>query len=251
MVDGREMVIQQRELPEGDFEVLRFLGGNNNNNNNQNNNNNNNNSNSNNYSTNNQSYNANSYDSFNSSLFVGTVGFCLASLFLVMIRIKCHRRNQTTRKRLGMSRSRRKGESKEVSDNASVVTDEEILRYIRPDKQEQSMKEAARVVRCDKETGRIMAICRPFWFQAAVSGVCDIFTTALLGKAIGVDALAIYYIVSVPTSFTETIISAILETVSSLGGQSIGVGSFKLTGQYCQISIILVSWFVEVSCEAH
>jgi Na+-driven multidrug efflux pump len=63
----------------------------------------------------------------------------------------------------------------------------------------------------------------------------------MIGRSLGIDALAIFYIVEVPVAFTDTIISALLETVSTLGGQSIGVGSYKLTGQYCQISIIMVS----------
>jgi len=84
-----------------------------------------------------------------------------------------------------------------------------------------------------------MDLCKPFWTEAFVSGICDVLNSALVGKTLGVDSLSIYYIVTVPTAFTETIISAVLETISSLGGQSVGVGSYKLTGQYCQISIIL------------
>ena len=85
-----------------------------------------------------------------------------------------------------------------------------------------------------------MDICRPFWISSFVSGIADVINTVLLGKELGVDALAIYYIATVPTAFSDTIIWAVLDTVTSLGGQAIGVGSYKLTGQYCQISIILV-----------
>ena len=250
--------IRQSPLAEGAFQGLRFLGGNNNNNNNnsnnqnQNNNNqNNNNNNNNNNNQNNQGYSAYDYDPFNASLFTGTAIFCFTSLLFVIIRIRCNQRKQTRRKRLGLSPKGRQNKS----DDGDVISDEEIRRYIRPDKQEQSMQEAARVVRCDRETARIMDICRPFWFQAAVSGTCDVIIAALLGKVLGVDALAIYYIVTVPTTITETFISAVLETISSLGGQSIGVGSYKLSGQYCQISIVLVRTCVKVGlfadlCEA-
>ena len=200
---------------------------------------------------NNQNYNnyVNGYEfftDFNSFLFVGTIAYCVLVAFSVIIRVKCHRRSERKRKRLGISRAsfRRKNKlsisNSFDEDDDELVTDEEIRRFVLPSKQEKSMQEAAKVVRCDRETDRIMDLCRPFWLQAIVSGICDVLNTALVGKALGVEALSIYYIVTVPTSFTETIISAVLDTVSSLGGQSIGVGSYKLTGQYCQISIILV-----------
>jgi hypothetical protein len=179
----------------------------------------------------------------------------------VILRIKCHRKSERKRKRLGISRSSVRRKKKLSISNSfdeeddGIVTDEEIRRFILPSKIEKSMEEAAKVVRCDRETDRIMNLCRPFWLQAIVSGICDVLNTALLGRALGVDALAIYYIVNVPTSFTDTIISAVLDTVSSLGGQSIGVGSYKLTGQYCQITIILVRIFlntlrIAIQCDA-
>ena len=253
-------------LPGGAVQGFRFLGGDNdNNNNNQNNNNNNqNNNNNNNNKDNNQNNNNNNqnnnysnysntvvlYANAKASLFTGTIAFCSVAILLVIFRIKCHRRSERKRKRLGISRSNIHRKKKisvtntfEEEDDNGLVTDEEIRRFILPSKTEKSMVEAANVVRCDRETDRIMKLCRPFWLQAIVSGICDVLNTALLGRALGVNALAIYYIVNVPTSFTDTIISTVLDTVSSLGGQSIGVGSYKLTGQYCQISIILVRIF--------
>ena len=91
----------------------------------------------------------------------------------------------------------------------------------------------------DKESKRIMALCKPFWLSAFVTSICSVLTASLIGHSLGIDALTIFYVVEVPTSFTYTVISAILETISTLCGQSIGVGSYKLTGQYCQISVIL------------
>ena len=221
---------------------LRFLnGGNNNNNNNNNNNQDGNNQNYNNYNNGNAFY-----ADFDFQLLAGTIGFCVLVTLLVIMRVSCHKRSERRRRRLGISKSNvRRSRKRSITNNLedgddNIVTDEEIRRFILPSKQEKSIEEAAKVVRCDRETDRIMDLCRPFWLQAIVSGICDVVNTALLGRYLGVDALAIYFIVTVPTSFTETIIEAVLDTVSSLSGQSVGVGSYKLTGQYCQISIILV-----------
>lgn len=238
---------------DGAFQGFRFLDGNNNNQNyNQNNAQDNNNKNNNQQQQQGDNQNYNNYVNvnalnvnFNVSMFTSTIAFCALVTLLVIFRIKCHRRSERKRKRLGISRSSvRRNQKNSITnsfdeDDDNIVTDEEIRRFILPSKKEKSIQEAAKVVRCDRETERIMDLCKPFWLQAFVSGICDVLNTALVGKTLGVDALAIYYIVTVPTSFTDTIVSAVLGTVSSLGGQSIGVGSYKLTGQYCQISIIL------------
>uniref|UniRef100_A0A7S4EGS3 Uncharacterized protein n=1 Tax=Pseudo-nitzschia australis TaxID=44445 RepID=A0A7S4EGS3_9STRA len=238
----------------GHAQGLRFLGGGNNNNNNNNNNNQNqrqrqqndqygNNENNNmNYDSNNN-WNGNaSYKDFNPALFAGTICFCAFVTLVVVLRMRLHRRTVNRRKRLGLppvSREKRKRSKSGDNQDENIITDEEIHRYVLPSKQEQSVKEASKVFRYDRETERIMDLCKPFWTEAFVSGICDVLNSALVGKTLGVDSLSIYYIVTVPTAFTETIISAVLETISSLGGQSVGVGSYKLTGQYCQISIIL------------
>ena len=247
---GTNIIDAQRFLPDDIAPQLRFLGGGDNNNYN-NENNNQQQQQQQQQQGNDQNYNSYVngsalYSEFNASLFLGTVAFCVLVTFSVIVRIKCHRRSERKRKRLGISRSsyRRRNKlsisSSFDEDDDEFITDQEIRRFILPSKQEKSIQEAAKVVRCDRETDRIMDLCRPFWLQAFVGGICDVLNTALVGKALGVEALSIYYIVTVPTSFSETIIDAVLETVSSLGGQSIGVGSYKLTGQYCQISIILV-----------
>ena len=187
------------------------------------------------------------YSQFNVGLLVFTILFCVATTLYVTIRLKWHRKRQTKRRKLGMPslHTEKRTRSnvinpKNTSDN-NMITDEEIHKYVLPVTTSNSYDEAMKLLRYDTESKRIMKLCKPFWVDAAVSSVCDICNASMIGRGLGVDALAIYYVVEVPTTFTYTIISAVLETVSTLGGQSIGVGSYKLTGQYCQISIVLVS----------
>jgi hypothetical protein len=242
MVGGSNIDDPQRLLRDA-VQGLRFLGNNDNNNNNNNN------------QNDNYYYGGNmfSYGSLDLMLLVGTIAFCVAVALIVFFRIKCYKRSERKRKRLGISRASVRQRNKHSVSNSfededdGFVTDKEIQRYILPSKQQKAYEDAANVMKCDKETNRIMKLCKPFWMQAIVSGVCDVLNTALLGRALGVNALAIYFIVTVPTTFTDTIISAVLETISSLGGQSIGVGSYKLTGQYCQISLILVRIFLNAA----
>ena len=214
------------------FGGLRLLGGENNNNKNQGNNNN----------------QGNYYldASFNQDLFSATAAFCLVTVLILICRIKTYRRRERRRIRLGYGpkvprkKKHNDGDSPSGGGQNELLTDEELKKYILPLKEEESNHDAARVARFDKETQRILNICKPYSISAVVSAIASIINTALIGKQLGLDALAIYYIVAVPTSLTGTIIWAVLETVSSLGGQAIGAGSYKLTGQYCQISIILV-----------
>jgi len=183
------------------------------------------------------------YSNFNVGLLVGTIFLCLAITIYVIIRIKCHRHRQTKRMKLGMpsihtAKRTRSTKKKDTSDD-NMISEAEIHKYVLPVTTTNSYDDAMKMLRYDNESIRIVKLCKPFWIDAAVSSVCDILNASMIGRGLGVDALAIYYVVEVPTTFTYTIISAVLETVSTLGGQSIGVGSYKLTGQYCQISIVL------------
>jgi hypothetical protein len=243
------LVLRQRQLGSGtassSVHRYRYLGGGGNNNNNNYNNNN-----DDDYYGHYSGYNKNSKnsgaaDEFNAWLFIGTALFCLMMFLYIIIRIKCHRRRENKRIKLGepslhvLKRSRRRTKSQSQDDN--LISEDEIHKFVLPTKKENSYDEALHILKYDKETERILKLCKPFWFDAFIASVCDIVTASFIGRGIGVDALAIYYVVEVPTTFTSTLIGAVLSTVSTLGGQSIGVGSYKLTGQYCQISIVLVS----------
>ena len=244
--------------------VHRYLGGgdndddNNNSNNNSNNNNGNGTNNNGNYNYNNNS--GSSYSEqytttgFNVWLFTGTALFCMIMFLYILLRIKYHRRRTNNENRIklggsGGSRGNSRGSNTKTSSSSSSsnnkkrqqISDEEIYKYVLPIKKENSYNEAFYIIKNDIETKRILKLCKPFWFDALIASICDIISASLIGRGLGVDALAIYYIVGVPTTFTLTLIESILSTISTLGGQSIGVGSYKLTGQYCQISIVLVS----------
>ena len=226
MLDNDTSQAEALALPGQRFGGLRLLGGNNNN-------------------------QGNYYYSFPeeetwSYLFFGTAAFCLLVMLFMVFRIKNYRRKERHLTRLGFDPKGPRKKKHSTTDtpkgdrDSNLLTDEELKKFILPMKEEESLHEAAKVVRCDKETGRILDICKPYWLSSFVSAVASVVNTALVGKVLGLDALAIYYIVTVPPALTGTIIWAVLETVSSLGGQAIGAGSYKLTGQYCQISIILV-----------
>ena len=231
--------------------------GNNNNGNYNNGNNNNNNGNyNNNYNNNNGSSYSEQYTTtgFNVWLFTGTALFCMIMFLYILLRIKYHRRRTNNENRIklgggsGNSGGSRGSTSKTKTSSSSSnnkkrqqISDEEIYKYVLPIKKENSYNEAFYIIKNDIETKRILKLCKPFWFDALIASICDIISASLIGRGLGVDALAIYYIVGVPTTFTLTLIESILSTISTLGGQSIGVGSYKLTGQYCQISIVLVS----------
>lgn len=95
----------------------------------------------------------------------------------------------------------------------------------------------------DYEMRRIVQLCVPYSITALLEGVVDTIIVALVAQYLGTEAVAAFTIVQLILGLTSEFLGGILGTEATLCSHAIGVGNYKLAGQYVQVSMILYTLF--------
>ena len=100
------------------------------------------------------------------------------------------------------------------------------------------------VLKPDKETRRIWRLSLPLMACALVENVTGLISLALVGRALGTNAVIAWIMVDTVMGTTATFTGGSLEAITSLGSMAYGAGNYVLVGQY-----VKTSYLIYVVCE--
>ena len=100
------------------------------------------------------------------------------------------------------------------------------------------------VIKPDIETRRIWRLFLPLTACALVENVTGLISLALVGRALGTNAVIAWVMVDTVMGTIATFASGSLESITSLGSMAYGAGNYVLVGQY-----VKTSYLIYVVCE--
>ena len=95
------------------------------------------------------------------------------------------------------------------------------------------------IVKCDRETNRLMVLGGPFTVAAVAEAFFDAVTLAVVSNYLGVDALSAFVIVNLLIGITDTFIKGVADALNTVCSHAIGAENYALAGQYVQIAMVL------------
>jgi len=95
------------------------------------------------------------------------------------------------------------------------------------------------IIKCDRETNRLMVLGGPFTVAAVSEAFFDAVTLAVVSNYLGVDALSAFVIVNLMIGITDTFIKGVADALNTVCSHAIGAENYALAGQYVQIAMVL------------
>ena len=95
------------------------------------------------------------------------------------------------------------------------------------------------IVKCDRETNRLMVLVGPFTVDAVSGAFFGAVTLAIVSHYLGVDALSAFVIVNLLIGMTDTFVGGVADSLNTVCSHAIGAENYSLAGQYVQIAMVL------------
>lgn len=95
------------------------------------------------------------------------------------------------------------------------------------------------IVKCDRETNRLVALGGPFTVAAVSEAFFDAITLAIVSNYLGVDALSAFVIVNLLIGITDKFVKGVADALNTVCSHAIGAENYSLAGQYVQIAMVL------------
>jgi Na+-driven multidrug efflux pump len=97
----------------------------------------------------------------------------------------------------------------------------------------------SQIVKCDKETQRILRLGGPFTISTVSEAGFDAIILALVSKYLGVEALSAAIVSHLLIGLTDTFVKGIAGALDTLCPHAIGTENYNLAGEYVQIAMVM------------
>jgi len=95
------------------------------------------------------------------------------------------------------------------------------------------------IMKCDRETNRLMSLGGPFTVAAVSESFFDAVTLALISNYLGVDSLSAYILVNLLIGLSDEFMGGIANSLDIVCSHAIGAENYSLAGQYVQIVMVI------------
>ena len=97
----------------------------------------------------------------------------------------------------------------------------------------------ADIAHIDNETKRLVQIGWPMTLSAAIDGVYEAMSVAIVSNYLGNDSLIAYIITDLLIGLTDTFLAGPADALNTVCSHAVGAENYKLAGQYVQIAAVL------------
>ncbi len=101
----------------------------------------------------------------------------------------------------------------------------------------------AYVANWDEENKAIFKLAAPLTVSSLSYAIFDAISTALISRYLGSEVLSAYIVTNLLIGLSDTFINGVGDALGAVCSHAIGMGNYKLAGQYVQIGAIVYGVF--------